>query len=303
MKILIGLAFFIGVFATPVSLFAISVEQAEVKLLLASVRVKSLASRIEAFSSDFFTRPYLKFPLGEGDNARFDQNPRFRFDGFDCTTFIETVLALSLSRNFNEFESFMDKIRYENGDVAFENRNHFTDLDWIPNNVRAGIIQDITANLFPKNIKVARATIDKMSWYKMLSLERFHNKEVAPESLIEDLHSLGKGFEPTEAQITYTPIEVLVIQPELLEQIPSGSIINFVRANWNLKKLIGTNMNVSHQGFAIRKKNGELYFRHASSELKLVTEEPFLNYLQKMVLVKSISGINILKLRNSSSSK
>jgi len=60
-------------------------------------------------------------------------------DAFDCVTYMETVLALSLASNANEFTEWLRKIRYEGGQVAWNRRNHYM-TGWIRSNVRAGAV-------------------------------------------------------------------------------------------------------------------------------------------------------------------
>jgi hypothetical protein len=272
-------------------------DETAARNLLLSLKSKSVPSRIDEASAKFFSRPYLTYPLGEGPSARHDQGPRFRFDGFDCTTFVETMSAVALSKDLQDFKTIMDKIRYQNSIVSFQTRNHFTDLDWIPNNVQAGFMVDITKRLYGGRTKTASALIEKHEWYANMKADRIRSNQDSPQVLLEELQDLGKVYLTMEAQIPYVGIRDLTAEPELLDRIPSGSIINVVRPNWNLKSYIGTNMNVSHQGFAIRKRTGVLFFRHASSELRLVTEEPMADYLNRMLNVKSIGGINILSLK------
>jgi hypothetical protein len=48
-----------------------------------------------------------------------------REDAFDCVTFCEVVLAAARARNFEEFEAALLRIRYEHGQVKWEERNHY----------------------------------------------------------------------------------------------------------------------------------------------------------------------------------
>ena len=68
---------------------------------------------------------YILDPLGEADG--YDSDPLVRYDAFDCTTFVETVLADGDERR-------LSVIRYRDGVVAWENRNHFIETDWLNNN-------------------------------------------------------------------------------------------------------------------------------------------------------------------------
>jgi hypothetical protein len=48
-----------------------------------------------------------------------------RDDAFDCVTFCEVVLAAARARNLDEFEAALLRIRYEHGQVKWEERNHY----------------------------------------------------------------------------------------------------------------------------------------------------------------------------------
>ncbi|MFN9068599.1 MAG: N-acetylmuramoyl-L-alanine amidase-like domain-containing protein [Bdellovibrionales bacterium] len=232
-----------------------------------------MVKKLTLFLRRFIGLPYLQDPLGEGFGK--DSDPLYRFDGFDCTTFVETVLALSRSTDFQDFERRILEIRYFHGIPEFTERNHFTDKDWIPNNVRKGILTDIT-NYLSSETAQAEAVIDKSAWFSRV-------------------HKITHSTPPERAQLPYIKLVNLLNDAEILDRIPSGSILNIIRPNWDLKESIGTNVNVSHQGFVIRKSDGELTFRHASLQYLKIVDEPLLSYLQRMRNVPTIKGINILK--------
>jgi hypothetical protein len=62
--------------------------------------------------------------------------------------------------------------------------------------------------------------------------------------------------------------------------------------------LIGTNLNASHVGFAIKKQN-KLYFREASMIKKKVSDTPLDEYLSNYLNSPSVKGINILQVNAS----
>lgn len=105
-------------------------------------KLDSVDAKINWLSGYFLSKPYVLGALGEGVNGEYDQYPRFRVDGFDCLTFVETTLALSLSHNPLEFEKTLARIRYHNGQIDYFQRNHFTSLDWNAHN--ANLVKDIT---------------------------------------------------------------------------------------------------------------------------------------------------------------
>lgn len=134
------------------SAFAGAREEAQ-DILDRGAQVTGVANRLDAFSKMFIGRPYgFGGPLGEGPDGRYDQDPLYRFDTFDCTTYVETMTSLALSRSVDEFEKTINDIRYENGEVDYLKRNHFTDLWWIPRNIANGMLTDITKPLGGKRV-------------------------------------------------------------------------------------------------------------------------------------------------------
>ena len=105
------------------------------------------------FGARFLGARYSSNPLGE--NALPDPDPLIRFDAFDCTTFVETVLADGNIKKLNQ-------IRYTNGIPDFINRNHFIETDWIKNN--SGLVRDATEQY--GKTKQRTVVIDKQNWMK-----------------------------------------------------------------------------------------------------------------------------------------
>ncbi len=99
---------------------------------------EQLADRIQSISARYLGVPYLLDPLGEGPHGAIDRDPLVRFNRFDCQTFVETVLAQARGHSDAEFAAELRALRYRDGKVDFAARNHFPDVDWIPNNVARG---------------------------------------------------------------------------------------------------------------------------------------------------------------------
>jgi hypothetical protein len=107
---------------------------------------RSVASRIELLSHCFLGCPYEPNPLiGSADTAEVFTAS---LDGFDCVTYIETVVALARARNADNFVEWLRKIRYERGRVQWERRNHYMTL-WIKNNVRERIVKPVSMTDLP----------------------------------------------------------------------------------------------------------------------------------------------------------
>lgn len=123
--------------AQPVALNRRRVEQ----LLSKMKSDRTVTSRIDFLSGQFLGQSYEPSPLiGSADTSEVFSAS---FEGFDCVTYIETVLALALAHYVNDFTEWLRKIRYERGRIEWDQRNHYMTF-WIRNNIREGIITPIS---------------------------------------------------------------------------------------------------------------------------------------------------------------
>jgi len=106
----------------------------------------SLGSRIEVLSRHFLGVPYKPNPLiGSADTPEVFTAD---LDGFDCVTYIETVLALARSSSVDDFVEWLRKIRYQHGRIDWNRRNHYMSA-WIRNNVREGVMKPVAIPAVP----------------------------------------------------------------------------------------------------------------------------------------------------------
>lgn len=101
----------------------------------------NLRQRIEQISKQLIGRPYRVNPLGGGPEEK--ESFVWSIDGFDCVTYIETVLALAVSQTAEDALYSLRKIRYANGKVSWFTRNHYM-VSWIHENEARGYVVDIT---------------------------------------------------------------------------------------------------------------------------------------------------------------
>lgn len=264
------------------------------------------ADIIEALSGFFLHVPYVLGALGEGPRARFDQNPLYRHDAVDCLTYVNTVLALFFSKGFEEFEQKILDLNYYEGMALYQNRFHFMSADWNPQNAKNGFIRDISTEILQdfdrSDPELATTLINKPNWFLHRGFSDIKRidplDEHTAEMLLTELHAFSKKCSAEQCRVAYVPLKKLLnekAEPNLalFERIPHASIIEIVRPNWDLRDKIGSNLNVSHLGFAFR-KNNDLLFRHASLALKYVAELPLVDYLRDSCLNSStIAGINV----------
>ena len=275
-------------------------------LLEQSLKNRELSniSRLNHVSSSFLGKPYFWGPLGEGIDGQYDQYPLYRIDQFDCLTYVETVLAIALTDSLDSFRQRMGMIRYREGKISFIARNHFTDLDWNKNNQENGILKDITGLIHDENnhsvAEVARANIDKPSWYEHVAERRIRllsSSQLQKSKQSSALKQQGKQLRAEISTIPYIPLSVLFDakgkpNKALFQQIPDGAIVEIVRPNWDLTSAIGTHLNVSHLGFVFWGE-GVLMFRNASTIHGKVVEEPLIDYLNAARQSPTIKGINV----------
>ncbi len=240
----------------------------------------SIAKRLLNASAPFVGMPYQTSPLGEGPHApsAIDMDPLFRTDQFDCTTLVETTMAVAASKNEHEIIPILNHIRYRNGQPHFYSRRHFPGHEWIPELQALGLIKDVTKNVAPLYVKTA---------YKKLDLQTWHRRKRKILSELPD-HRI-----PIQtAKIPMIPIQ---IAHTFVEQIPAGSILNLVRVNYR-----NIPVRISHQGL-ILEQNGKKIIRHAQDRfVHKVIDEPLKHYLKRVQNHKKwpVAGINLQQVIN-----
>ncbi|MCH9644300.1 MAG: DUF1460 domain-containing protein [Gammaproteobacteria bacterium] len=266
----------------------------------------SLAERIQKISQFFIGRAYLNNALGEGPEGKFDQNPLYRFDVFDCVTFVNTVIALAKSYDLKSFRDILFHLAYCNGEVDYFTRNHFMSVDWNVNNAASGFVKDITRDIRDDHkrslVKIARTEVNKPGWIQHKSINDLYlldeMNEQQLQKILSQLHSKAHTLSVAAVETPYIPLNRLFDKDEqpikkIWRQIPDACVIEIVRPDWNLKDKIGTNLNISHLGFVIRDENGDRQFRHASEIDKCVVDVSLIEYLQQRLHSPTIKGINL----------
>jgi hypothetical protein len=271
--------------------------------LIPQLSMYSTPDKIALFSNVLVGKPYQTEPLGEGDLGEYSQAPLFRFDRFDCETFVDIVLALSYAKQDSDFLPTINHIRYYNGEVSFATRNHFTDVDWIPNNIAAGFIYNITDKVAGTLLPLQTQTvyINKQEWYAHLPLSRIKINGLTvgqKQFLLEKLRMQGQYLQNKSVSTRYLLArDILAHENDIFKRIPQGAIIFIIRPNYPFLQRIDTELSIAHMGFAIRDKQ-QLYFRHASSMYKKVVNVPFQQYLQFISKQDKANGILIYAVRS-----
>lgn len=237
-----------------------AMEPEKLDELLARLQHLPIGQRVETVSKLFVGTPYVDFPLGEGGTGPEPQ-PRFRLDGVDCQTFVETVLALSNASSVEQARHVLDDIRYSSS-VSFANRNHFTEAQWLPSNIEKGYVRE------------AIGAIDGRAPQTELVLRRAQWSKIGMLKRLDDAN-IPEGKFP----IKYLPVKDMKRKGPSIE---SGSIVLVVRQA-DPKRVV----RVSHMGFVIHAPRGMLIRHAAAGDPKAVIDEPIDAYLERVDKFKS----------------
>lgn len=233
------------------------------------------AQRLVAVTKSFLNAPYTHSPLGEGDAGGPDTDPRLRFDAFDCTTFVESALALSLSSSLPEAATILDHIRYRKGQVSYAERRHFPEAEWIPELIAAGLLHDITESVGGADVVIATKKLNNAVWEKA----RHKGLPALPDGRIPD----GVFSLPV------WPLDKALAHPE---RIPAGTVLNLVRDDF-----ASVPVRVSHQGIVLD-VDGVKVIRHAADRMHhRVVDEPLGRFFARMSHYKKwpVTGVHLVR--------
>ncbi|HDZ61736.1 MAG TPA: DUF1460 domain-containing protein [Nitrospirae bacterium] len=183
------------------------------------------------FLSRFFLGVDYKGTTLIGD----EDSPEFfviNLDKVDCFTFIDYIEAMRISVSFPEFKENLQKVRYREGKIAFENRNHFF-TDWIEFN--SHLITDVTGQVSDQRAESITKTLN----------------------LKENGSLFINGIQPRERKFSYIPSDAL--DEKVLSNLKTGDYAGIY------SKFQG--LDVSHVGIVIKEGNN-IYIRHACSDKK-----------------------------------
>lgn len=216
--------------------------------------------RMISLANEFLGKEYVSGTLDEHDNE-----PLFiSCSRLDCTTFVETVLAIALCDNDDHFPTYcknLEKIRYRNGiRNDYASRLHYVSW-WISDSAKHNIIKEVES---PFHTAEQSLDLNFMS----CNTEKYRHLKENHETR-EKIIEFEKPFH--NIQIKYIP-KAAIPQIQDNREIKDGDIIAIVTDIEGL--------DISHVGLASW-QDGTLHMIHASSrEGKVIRDaEPLYNYL------------------------
>lgn len=248
-----------------------------VKILDATrkAELETPADRLAFIARQLLGSPYVAATL-EGDTEVL----RINMSEFDCTTLVETVIALSLTAavdtaSYNEFAHNLRNIRYRDGVVdGYASRLHYVS-DWIADNTRRGNFVEVTAQC-----PLAKRDIKSINYIS--SHSRNYTALLNNDSLVNCI----KEVEAKYNNYRYQYIPAASLNSEALAKwFKNGDIVLFTTS--------AKGLDVSHMGIIVVERN-RVRLLHASSNSRTVMldNQPLYNYVMSN---RSINGIRIVR--------
>ena len=238
------------------SMFANGQDSVKVEKWLREASVLSKDScRTLHFAKQMLGVPYVAGTLDGNEEEQLV----VRTDALDCTTFVETVLALCIAdkrgeRDFEGFKKALTQVRYRGGILnGYASRLHYFS-DWIRNNEQMGFVKECTSQTTESRPK--ELWLDFMTTHVDSYLPMKNNPELVKEMVAHE-----KNWQGTV--VSYIPKEKLNLFSDDLK-IKNGDILAITT---NIEGL-----DVLHVGFAFW-RGEKLHLLHSSSVAKEVIED------------------------------
>mgnify|MGYP003447107952 FL=1 len=216
-----------------------------ISYISSSTQLQELDELLEKTAFFFLDKPYTPHTLEIENEESVVVNLR----EFDCTTYIETVVALtqtvrSQDHSFDNFIKNLKTLRYREGVLnGYSSRLHYF-TDWLYDNEKSGVLENLTTLL-------GGITEDKQLNFMSTHREAYSQLKLNDSNLSEII-DIEKEINDRGC-ISYIPKSKIV---DIDYRIPHMSIIAFTTSI--------NGLDVTHTGFAFE-KDGELTFIHASS--------------------------------------
>lgn len=240
----------------------------------ANLAKEPMSDVVADIGKTFLGTKYLAHSLEDSGKEQLVIN----LSGLDCTTFIENAIVFARlikmgKTTFNDYQNELQKVRYRNGIIdKYPSRLHYF-TDWIFNNEKKGIVDDITELCGGKPIQFH---VNFMSTHP----GSYPQLKKHPEFITE--------IRKQEAEINrrnyyYVPKERVGF---IEQQIDNGDIIAFS------SDIPG--LDVNHVGIAVRMEDNRIHLLHAPNvgNTVQITKEPLSAYINK---ISKDTGIIILK--------
>lgn len=242
-----------------------------------SLKNKTMATYMVFFGREFKGVPYVGKTLEKNANEKLVVNLR----QLDCTTYVETVLALSrtMAQRKLTFANYCDnlkKVRYRNGNVAYPSRQHYFTY-WIQENTKEKIVENIQSPNPPFS-----ATQSVNANYMTTHLESYPMLKGKPQ-WVKQIAEMEESI--TDTKQKYMPTNAVTNSKVARKAVHDGDIIAIVTKKAGLE--------ISHVGIAVWHNDGLHMLNASSLNHKVIEDDDLLQtYLRKQT---SALGIRIAR--------
>lgn len=218
----------------------------------------------------FFARGFIGIPYAAHTLEAPEEVLTVRVDSLDCTTFVETAMALAFTimekrSSWHDFVYNLRRIRYRGGEVnGYPSRLHYI-CDWAVDNKYRGNFADATGS-FPKVTSMVRS-IDFMT------SNRNRYPALADDANYERIKAVESGYRNHK----FLYIKTIDLGAKATKAaFRNGDVVALVST---LK-----NLDVTHMGIVVKESpDAEPYLLHASSSDGVVeiSERPLAEFMKK----------------------
>ncbi len=228
---------------------------------------------VAQLAKSFIGSPYRSHTLETGNEESLVINLR----EFDCTTFVEEMLALARTLkhggDYSDFGKNLGEIRYRNGKMAgYCSRLHYFS-EWSLDNVRKGLVKNITESLggVPYELKLNFMSAHPSAYEKLA-----HNNERIDSIRIIERKISGQEFH----FIPKTEIS------RIEKQLQDGDIVGFTT--------MVSGLDIGHVAMIVTGPDGRKYLLHAPHEGSsvMISKQSLSEYCNS---IKKHSGVIILR--------
>ena len=225
----------------------------------------------------FVGRPYVAHTL-EGDVELLTVN----VDEVDCTTFVESVLALAKTvgegrGSWRDFVFNLEQLRYRGGVMdGYGSRLHYI-CDWVMDNSYRGNVRDVTEDF--GSVSYAVKSIDFMSAH------RGSYAQLGDSAVYERIRAVEEGYR--NHRFPYVKSRNLG-RRDVRSCFRDGDVVALTTSVPGL--------DVSHLGIVVMGDEGEPHLLHASSSLGcvVVSDVPLAVFMKRN---GSLTGVRVLRLK------
>jgi hypothetical protein len=233
----------------------------------------SMGQMMVLVGKEFLGTPYVAHTLDNRDTEALIVNLR----ELDCTTFVENCLAIARTiksgkPTFKKFTRELENVRYRNGKLdGYLSRLHYFS-DWIANNEKKGLVEDVTYQLGGTSDPL---DLNFMSSHANLYPQLKKHPEWVPEMAQREKEISAHSF-------------YLIKKQDLEEAEPGIQDGDIAALTSNINGL-----DIAHVGIMV-KENGKVHLLQASSiDMKVIIDpKPLADYLAQR---KNVSGIMVLR--------